>query len=254
MKRSTHWNNPIYKDKMQETKARMKQQKVFIFLLFYIPASTFCQVRLPKLSYSSDGNTFVNIGDAIRLPYQLKTFQGTRYALFAYNTAGKKGGYADFNDFKVDEPMADRSNNIPSGKIITLTNAANHLQVWANPHGMMHSARQGSREFDGPGCRFKVHGRGKGRVALEAMNGTGFLTVVGIGLSSDVRLMKEESEGSLYQWQDLLHNQCMLLSFKTNRYVGLIPETGEPYSANRQGTCPNRKDGTVFTLKVAEGE
>jgi hypothetical protein len=63
----------------------------------------------------------------------------------------------------------------------------------------------GLKEFNGPGFQFKVHDRGKG---------------------------KEESEGSLFQWQDLLHNQCMLLSLKTNRYIGMIPGTGEPYSAD----------------------
>jgi xylan 1,4-beta-xylosidase len=205
---------------------------------------------IAQFSYSTDDMTFINVGDSIRLPYQLKTFQGTRYALFAYNTAGKEGGYADFLDFKVVEPLADRSKNIPLGKIITLTNRANNLLVWANPHGMMHSARPGSKEFSGPGCRFKVHDRGKGRVALEAMNGTGFLTVAGIGLAGDVRLMKEESDGSLFQWQDMLHDQCMLLSLKTNRFVGLIPDTGEPYSAIFPGTLPNRKDGTVLIWKV----
>ena len=205
---------------------------------------------IAQLSFSTDGNTYINIGDSIHLPYQLKTFQGSRYALFAYNTAGKEGGSADFEDFKVIEPLADRSNNIPLGKIITLTNMGTDLPVWANPHGMMHSTRQGSKEFDGPGCQFRVHDRGKGRVVLEAMNGTGFITVVGIGISGDVRLLKVESEGSLFQWQDLLHNQCMLLSLKTNRFVGLIPGTGEPYSADRPGTLPNRKDGTVLTWEV----
>jgi xylan 1,4-beta-xylosidase len=207
---------------------------------------------IAQLSYSTDGNTFINVGDSIRLPYQLKTFQGTRYALFAYNIEGKEGGYADFYDFKVEEPIAERSKNIPLGKIITLTNIANNLQVWANPHGMMHSVGQGSKEFNGPGCHFKVHDRVKGKVALEALNGTGFLTVVGIGLSSDVRLMKEESEGSLFQWQDMLYNQCMLMSLKTNRYVGLIPETGEPYSADYPGALPNRRNGTVLTWKVLD--
>jgi hypothetical protein len=41
-------------------------------------------------------------------------------------------------------------------------------------------------------------------------------------------------------------NPCMLLSLKTNRYVGLTPGTGEPYAADRPGTLPNRKEGTVF--------
>jgi xylan 1,4-beta-xylosidase len=115
---------------------------------------------------------------------------------------------------------------------------------------MMHSTRPGSKEVNTPGCQFRVHDRGKGRVVLEALNGTGFLTVVGIGISGDVRLIKEESDASLFQWQDLLHNQCMLLSLKTNKYIGLTPGTGEPYAADRPGTLPNRKDGTVLVWKV----
>jgi xylan 1,4-beta-xylosidase len=150
----------------------------------------------------------------------------------------------------VKEPLANRSENIPLEKIITLTNLANNLHVWANPHGMMHSTWPESKEFNGTGCQFKVHDKGNGRVTLEALNGTGFLTVVGEGLSGDVRLMKEESEGSLFQWQDMLYNQCMLLSLKTNRFVGVTPGTGEPYSANHAGTLPGRKDGTVFSWKV----
>ena len=207
---------------------------------------------IAQFSYSIDGKKFVNIGDSVRLPYQAKTFQGSRYALFAYNTAGVDGGYADFEDFKLAEPLADRSKNIPLGKVITLTNLSTDQLVWANPHGMMHSQGKDSREASGNGVKFKVHDRGKGRVALEALNGTGFLTVVGIGISGDVRLMKNESEGSLFQWQDMLHNQCMLLSLKTNRYVGLTPGTGEPYAADRPGTLPNRKDGTVLRWKNAE--
>lgn len=207
---------------------------------------------IAQFSFSVDGNEFTNIGDSIRLPYQLKTFQGSRYALFAYNASGKVGGYADFEDFKLVEPLADRSKNVPVGKIITLTNLGTNELVWANPHGMMHSVSVGSGEYNGPGCKFRVHDRGKGRVVLEALNGTGFITVVGIGISGDVRLMKEESEGSLIQWQDMLHNQCMLLSLKTNRYIGLTPGTGEPYAADRPGTLPTRKDGNALTWSVID--
>lgn len=205
-----------------------------------------------QFSYSTNGKTFISIGDSICLPYQLKTFQGSRYALFAYNMNGKNGGYAEFEDFELIEPMTDRSKNIPIEKIITLSNLATNAEVWANPHGMMHSKNKDSKEYNGLGCQFRVHDRGKGQVVLEALNGTGFLTVVGIGISGDVRLMKEESEASLFQWQDMLNNQCMLLSLKTNRYIGLIPNTGQPYSANFSGTLPNRKDGTVFTWKSVD--
>ena len=186
------------------------------------------------------------------MPYQLKTFQGTRYALFAYNTVDKEGGYAQFDDFRLDEPMADRSGNLPVGKVITLVNLGTGNPAWANPHGMLHSAGRNSKDAQGDGCRFRVHDRGQGRVALEALNGTGFVTVVGAGLSSDVRLLKEESEGSLFMWQDMLDGQCMLLSLKTHRYVGLHPETNEPYSADWPGTLPDRRDGTVFRWQVVD--
>ena len=207
---------------------------------------------LAQFSYSSDGVNFTNIGDSVRMPYQLKTFQGTRYALFAYNTVDKEGGYAQFDDFRLDEPMADRSGNLPVGKVTTLVNLGTGNPAWANPHGMLHSEGRNSKDAQGDGCRFRVHDRGQGRVALEALNGTGFVTVVGAGLSSDVRLLKEESEGSLFMWQDMLDGQCMLLSLKTHRYVGLHPETNEPYSADWPGTLPDRRDGTVFRWQVVD--
>jgi xylan 1,4-beta-xylosidase len=208
-----------------------------------------------QLSYSTDGKNFTDVGGEIRLPYQLKTFQGTRYALFAFNTRGREGGRADFESFRVDEPMADRSQNVPLGKVVTLTNFANDSVVWANPHGMLHSAQRGSEEAEGPGARFRVHDRGQGRVALEVMDGSGYLTVVGVGLSADVRPLKQESADSLFMWQDMLRDrQCMLLSLKTQRFIGIDPATGAPYSADWVGTHPDRKDGTVLVWQETESE
>jgi beta-xylosidase len=201
-------------------------------------------------SYSADGRNFTPVGEEIRLPYQLKTFQGVRYALFAYNTAGRDGGHADFDDFRVVEPLADRAKNLPAGKVITLSNLANDTLAWASPRGMLHWAKPGAKEAAGAGVRFRVHDRGQGRVVLESLEG-GFVTIVGLGFSADVRLSKSETDGSLFQWQDMLRGQCMLLSLKTHRYVGLDPATGEPYAADWPGTRPDRKDGTVFTWAEA---
>ncbi len=206
-----------------------------------------------RLSYSSDGQSFTTVGDELRLPYQLKTFQGVRYALFAFNTSGREGGYADFADFRVTEPQADRTRNLPVGKVITLTNLATGSIVWANPHGMLHWVRPGSKEADGPGVRFRVHDHGQGRISLEAMDGRGFVTVVGLGLSADLQFRQQETEDSLFQWQDLLRSQCMLLSVKTHRYVGLDPATGEPYSADSPGPRPDRRDGAVFSWSERPG-
>ncbi len=207
-----------------------------------------------QLSFSTDGRDFSTLGGEIRLPYQLKTFQGVRYALFAYNASGREGGFADFASFRVDEPLADRSGNVPFGKVVVLANLANESVAWANPHGMLHSVPPGSPEASGPGTRFRVHDRGQGRVVLEALSG-GFLTVVGAGLSCDVRPMKEESEASLFLWQDMLRDrQCMLLSLKTHRYLGLDPETGEPYAADWPGAHPDRRDGTVLVWTQAPAD
>lgn len=200
--------------------------------------------------YSTNGKSWQVIGPRLVLGYQLKTFQGPRFALYAYNAKGHDGGTAYFDDFTVAEPLADRTANLPIGRVITLRNKATGQYAWANPHGMLHSASLNSKEYKKQGCFFKVHDRGQGRVALEAMNGTGFLTVTGAGLSADVRLMPKETEASLFMWQDMLRGDCQLLSLKTNRYVGLDPETGEPYGADFQGCRPDRRDGTVFAWQA----
>lgn len=220
----------------------------------YLRANGNYDKDIARLSFSTDGVNFKEVGDDLRLGYQMKTFQGVRYALFAFNTEGKEGGYADFDSFKVEEPLADRSRNLPIGKIITLTNLGNNMPVWAHSHGMLHSTGSSKDAYYSKGCQFRVHDRGKGRIALESMDGSGFITVVGEGLSGDVRMMKDENEGSLFLWQDMLRNECMLLSLKTNRYVGLALETGEPYSADWAGSRPDRKDGAVFKWKALEEE
>lgn len=58
---------------------------------------------LLQYSYSLDGKTWENIGEQMLSPYQLKTFQGVRVALYAFNKTGVNGGVADFDDFKVEE-------------------------------------------------------------------------------------------------------------------------------------------------------
>ncbi len=210
---------------------------------------------LAQLSYSTDGGkSFAPVGGRIRLPFQLKTFQGVRYALFAFNAAGHEGGVAEFSTFRVAEPLADRSGNLPVGKVIALTNLANGSAVWANGNGMLHWAAPDSREAAGASAHFRVHDHGRGRVSLEAMDGSGFVTVEGIGLSGDVRLSKKESDDSLFQWQDMLRGQCMLLSLKTHRYVGIDALTGGPYSADSPGARPDRKDGAVLAWTDAGPE
>lgn len=204
------------------------------------------------LSYSTDGKNFKELGMDLQLAYQMKTFQGVRFSLFAFNTEGKQGGYADFDNFKIDEPLSDRSKNLPVGKIIILTNLANNQLFWNSPRNIIRNTNSGNKDLDSKTYQFKVLDRGNGKIALQAVDGSGFLTVSGIGLSGDLRTQKTEDEGSLFLWQDMLKNQCMLLSLKTNRYVGVNVLTGEPYSADWAGTQPDRKDGTVFEWKLVD--
>ena len=169
-----------------------------------------------------------------------------RSSLFAFNRKGKEGGYAEFDDFTVEEPLADRSGNIPTGKTICVTNLANGHRMQAHDRRMVLSVWQGDPDYESDNCRFLVHDRGNGKVVLEAANGKGFVSVYGRGLSGDLRLSPCETDDCLFMWQDMLHNQFMLLSLKTNRYVGLDPRSGEPYAADWPGTSAGRRGGTVF--------
>ncbi len=206
-----------------------------------------------QFSFSMDGVNFQNIGNKLVVPYQTKTFQGARYALFAFNQKERMGGYAEFDDFRVEEPLADRSRNIPLGKVGSFLNLSNHQRMQAHPRKMVYSVwKGGGEEYNTTDCQFRVLDRGNGKVVLEAMNGTGYVTVTGLGLSGDLRLSPKETEDCLFMWQDMLHGQCMLMSLKTNRYVGLDPASGELYAADWAGTSASRLSGTVFQWEEAE--
>lgn len=200
---------------------------------------------LLRYSYSLDNKEWTAIGDTILSPYQLKTFQGVRIALYAFNKNGKNGGVADFDDFMVDEKMADRSKNLPLGKKIHLVNLADNNLMSALPHGLMHDARNGETERQAPQNTFTVIDRGNGTVSLQTLDGR-YVYIAGAGLSGDVRLTKDAEKAEKFVWQDMLYNRCMLLSLTTQRYVGKHPADGSPYSADFQGADAGMKNGCVF--------
>ena len=55
--------------------------------------------------YSLDGKEFKQMGREMPLSYQLISFQGSRAALFAFNVRGNNGGYAEFDNFIVEDRM-----------------------------------------------------------------------------------------------------------------------------------------------------
>ena len=202
-----------------------------------------------QYSYSLDGKNWENIGEQMISPYQLKTFQGVRVALYAFNKKNVNGGVADFDNFKVEEPMADRTANLPIGKTVRFFNLADGNLMNATRHGVMHNSW--NKKDMSNQVKFVVEARGQGKVALKTADGR-YVYIAGAGLSGDVRLTADAGKAEEFVWQDMLYNHCMLLSLKTQRYVGKHPKDGSPYSADFQGADAGMKNGCVFAWEIVE--
>ena len=195
-----------------------------------------------EYAYSVDGEHFYNLGCEMRLSYQLVTFQGSRHALFAFNKKGKNGGYAEFDNFTVVEPDADRSQNIPYGKTFRIINLATGRPMHAQLHGLMYDtdARNNSQQ-----THFRLIDKGQGRVSLRCEDGR-YVWVSGLGLPGDVRLTNDPSKAEVFLWQDYLGGEFMLMSMRTHQYIGKSPTTGSPYSMDYKGADPARRNGSVL--------
>lgn len=202
-----------------------------------------------QYSYSLNGKNWENIGEQIISSYQLKTFQGVRVTLYAFNKNEQNGGVADFDDFKVEEPLADRTANIPLGKKVCFFNLADGNLMDATRHGLMHDSwNKADKRAE---VTFEVVDSGKGTICLKTADGR-YVYIAGAGLSGDVRLTTDASKAEKFVWQDMLYNRCMFLSLKTQRYVGKHPKDGSPYSADFQGADAGMKNGCVFRWEEVE--
>ena len=195
-----------------------------------------------RYAYSTDGKTFQEIGRMMPLSYQLITFQGSRHALFAFNVKGKNGGYAEFDNFTVEEPDADRTKNIPFGKTFRIINKATGRPAVCDPHGLLYDTHSGDRSER---TQFQLIDRGNGRVSLKCVDGR-YIKVYGEGLAGDVRFTANEQDAEVFLWQDYLDHDFMLLSLKNYRYIGKSPTTGSPYSMDIAGPDPARRNGSVL--------
>ena len=195
-----------------------------------------------QYAYSMDGVTFHTLGRMMPLSYQLISFQGSRHALFAFNHKGLKGGYAEFDNFVVSEPCADRSQNIPYGKTVRIINLATGLPAIALPHGLLHDTHAGDKSRL---TQFEIIDRGNGIVSLKCADGR-YVKVYGSGLPGDVRFTTNKEEAELFLWQDYLDHEFMLMSMESHRYLGKSPTTGSPYSMDFTGADPARRNGAVF--------
>ena len=195
-----------------------------------------------QYAYSTDGVTFQTLGRMMPLSYQLITFQGSRHALFAFNHKGLKGGYAEFDNFTVEEPLADRSRNIPLGKTVRIINLATGKPAIATNHGLLYDTDASDRS---PQTRFRVIDKGQGQVILQCEDGR-YVSCSGFGIAGDVRLTADEKKAEVFMWQDYLNREFMLMSMHTHRYIGKSPTTGSPYSMDFTGADPARRNGSVF--------
>ena len=204
-------------------------------------------------SYSEDGINYKALGDEFIMVFQLKTFQGLRYGVFNYNTGTTEGGYVDFNSFVVEEPRPrGLTKPIPYGKLITLTSLADST-VLVNWKGFVRPVDAKNKLAQGNNAKFRVIDRGNGRIALQSVADSGWVTVKGIGAMAEVRIEKEEKgAASQFQWQDMLRGDLMLQSLHTHRYLFADPFARSLSSADAPGTRPDRKDGACFTWTVTD--
>jgi hypothetical protein len=196
--------------------------------------------------YSLDGKSFLQIGREMPLSYQLISFQGSRHALFCFNYQGKKGGYAEFDNFTVVEPKADRSKNIPYGKTFRIINLATGKPAVALEHGMLYDTDAKNNTVQ---TRFRIIDKGQGKVVLQCADGR-YVFVAGYGLAGDVRLTNDEAKAEVFMWQDYLDHEFMLMSMRTHKYIGKSPTTGSPYSMDFVGADPARRNGSVLRWEL----
>jgi beta-xylosidase len=176
-------------------------------------------------SYSADGARFTRLGAPVTTIFQLKTFQGVRYALFHYNARGSTGGYADFDRFDVREPHPRAlSQPIPVGRAITLRA----------------SSRDTPFAVDGQ-TRFTVVDRGLGRVALRA--GARWLSVSPTSDSTSTVSLRVgvPTDSQTFQWIETPYGDLTLMSLATHRYLRLEADgsvTGDGLGAEPDPASP----------------
>ncbi|PTX97955.1 glycoside hydrolase 43 family protein [Opitutus sp. ER46] len=182
-------------------------------------------------SYSTDGHAFTPIGGEFTMVFQLKTFQGVRYALFAYNRLGPDGGHADFDAFTVDQPHPrGLMRPIPVDRTISFVIYGGGLPVRV-----------------GDATTFKVIDRGLGRVAFQA--GERFLSVAQSGDPQISLRAGPPGDAETFQWTENVYGDLNLLSLVTHRHVRLHPDGG--LVADSPGPKPDRRDGSCLVWSLA---
>ena len=184
--------------------------------------------------YSTDGRVFAPIGPAFTTIFQLRTFQGVRYSLFAYHTGSGPAGQADFNGFTLDEPL-------PRGLMRPIP--------FGRPISLRARGRDAALPLAGAETLLVID-RGLGRVALRTADGR-YLSVEAPGGPGQVTLHEgEPADAETWQWTETVYGDLILMSLVTHRHLRVDPATGG-LVANHPGPLPDRKDGSCFDWSIA---
>ncbi len=204
-------------------------------------------------SWSAGGKTFTPLGKPCTTAFQLTTFQGVRPALFNFNLSGQPGGYADFDNFTVDEPRARGiEREIPLGKTITLTSGADGSFLAADAQSnLLVNVAADSTAANARNVKFQVVDMGLGRVALKADNGR-FVSVAEEGVTLKNLAGKVPGDAESFQWINLMRGDTMLMSLTNHRYLATKPNELGPVTVSATGPRPARKDGACFKWKAVE--
>ena len=181
-----------------------------------------------RFSFSLDGRRWTSLGEPFRTVFQLKTFQGVRFALFHYNEGAAPGGVADFDLMRVDEPYPrGLMRAIPVGRTITFRAARDEAPLMIEGQD-----------------RFTVEDRGLGRVALRA--GGRFVVVSPLTDSTGSVALRDGTPGDreTFQWMETLYGDVVLMSLATHRYLRVEPDGR--VSADSEGPEPDPADGTAL--------
>ena len=202
-------------------------------------------------SMSADGKAFTPLGNPFTMMFQLITFQGVRPALFNYNTSGQPGGYADFDNYTVDEPRAHGiEREIPMGKTIALISGADDSFLAANLESST-LINIPAADNAPANAKFQVIDLGLGRVVLKAGNGKV------VSIANDDVVLKHLGDAKpvnaeSFQWVNLMRGDTMLMSLTNHRYLATKPNSPGPVTVSATGPNPARKGGACFKWKVVE--
>lgn len=204
-------------------------------------------------SWSADGKEFTPLGKPFTMTFQLTTFQGVRPSLFNFNTDGRDGGYADFDNYTVIEPRARGiEREIPLGKTITLNSGADGSYLAADTQSnILVNVAADSTSATAPNVKFQVVDLGLGRVAFKAAAGW-FVSAAEDGVALKDLAGQKPGVAESFQWINLMRGDTAFMSLLNHRYLATKPNEPGPVADAATDVTPARKGGVCFKWKAVE--